>query len=210
MFDQALTEPQDIDNDRYAPSDKKMEASTHPELDRKCESPDRCEMSDRTLTLTIDVTGPRSEDAQALIHASRTEMQRVYDVSECEQFAVDDFDQPNVLFIIARLNGDAVGCVALVDCISYGEIKGFFVTPGARKNGVGGALLKAVFKAGRDVGLETIRLETGGKLQSAIALYQRYGFESRGPFGTYRDNETSVFMEWHPAFQQASRARTIA
>lgn len=167
-------------------------------------------MAIQPFDLTTSIASPRSDEARALISDSRREMQRVYDVTECVQYSDDEFAQPNVQFIIARLDGEAVGCVALVDCVSYGEVRGFYVKPQARKNGVGSALLGAVFKACRDVGLGTIRLETGDKLQSAIALYQRYGFENRGPFGSYSENDTSVFMEWHPALQQASRARTMA
>ena len=41
----------------------------------------------------------------------------------------------------------------------------------------------------------TLRLETGIKQDAAIRLYESAGFHRRGPFGSYRDDPLSVFME---------------
>ena len=41
----------------------------------------------------------------------------------------------------------------------------------------------------------TLRLETGIKQDAAIRLYESAGFRRRGPFGSYRDDPLSVFME---------------
>jgi putative acetyltransferase len=40
-----------------------------------------------------------------------------------------------------------------------------------------------------------LRLETGTRQPAAIALYERAGFRRRGPFGSYRDDPLSVYME---------------
>jgi putative acetyltransferase len=40
-----------------------------------------------------------------------------------------------------------------------------------------------------------LRLETGIKQDAAIHLYENAGFRRRGPFGSYRDDPLSVFME---------------
>jgi putative acetyltransferase len=40
-----------------------------------------------------------------------------------------------------------------------------------------------------------LRLETGIKQEPAIRLYESAGFRRRGPFGSYRDDPLSVFME---------------
>jgi putative acetyltransferase len=44
-------------------------------------------------------------------------------------------------------------------------------------------------------GLATLRLETGVKQQPAIRLYEAAGFRRCGPFGSYRDDPLSIFME---------------
>jgi putative acetyltransferase len=43
--------------------------------------------------------------------------------------------------------------------------------------------------------LPLMRLETGEASTGALALYTRIGYCRRGPFGKYRENGSSVFME---------------
>ena len=166
----------------------------------------------QTATLTIATLWPLADDARKLIAASHDEMQAIYTSSECHQLHAQALAEPNVQLLVARINGEAVGCIALVDKVTYGEIKRFFVARSARGHGIGGALMDALLAASRDIGLDTLRLETGDKLEPAMALYGRYGFEERGPFGEYAEAPSSVFMEWTRAgaAQQESLARTIA
>ena len=44
-------------------------------------------------------------------------------------------------------------------------------------------------------GVETLLLETGIADHAALALYDKTGFKRRGPFGDYRPDPLSVFME---------------
>jgi putative acetyltransferase len=69
-----------------------------------------------------------------------------------------------------------------------------FVTPEARGRGIGSAILATIEDALRGP-VSTLRLETGVKQDAAIRLYERAGFRRRGPFGSYRDDPLSVFME---------------
>ncbi|RMF38054.1 MAG: GNAT family N-acetyltransferase, partial [Alphaproteobacteria bacterium] len=45
------------------------------------------------------------------------------------------------------------------------------------------------------LGLPLLRLETGEDSPDALAFYAKSGFARRGPFGEYRENGSSVFME---------------
>ena len=40
-----------------------------------------------------------------------------------------------------------------------------------------------------------MRLETGTKQPEAIALYRKFGYVERGPFGAYKPDPLSIFME---------------
>ncbi len=40
-----------------------------------------------------------------------------------------------------------------------------------------------------------MRLETGIKSDEALGLYRRSGYIERGPFGAYRADPLSIFME---------------
>jgi putative acetyltransferase len=44
-------------------------------------------------------------------------------------------------------------------------------------------------------GAAVLRLETGAGSHAALALYRAAGFVERGPFGAYRPDPLSVFME---------------
>jgi putative acetyltransferase len=46
-----------------------------------------------------------------------------------------------------------------------------------------------------EAGQSLLRLETGIDNHEALALYERQGFVRRGPFGDYREDPLSVFME---------------
>jgi putative acetyltransferase len=45
------------------------------------------------------------------------------------------------------------------------------------------------------VGLRQARLETGVAQREALGLFEKAGYRLRGPFGDYRDDRLSVFME---------------
>jgi putative acetyltransferase len=104
--------------------------------------------------------------------------------------------QGDVLFLVARdIDGDAVGCAALVNKQHYGEVKRMFVDEGKRGLGTGRKLLEHLVMFARMSGLSVLRLETGVHQPEAIGLYERLGFERCEPFGEYRDDPLSLFME---------------
>jgi putative acetyltransferase len=109
---------------------------------------------------------------------------------------VDALLQGDVLFLVARdVDGAAVGCAALVPRDGYGELKRMFVDEGKRGLGTGRRLLEHVAMFARMAGLQVLRLETGIHQPEAIALYTRFGFARIDPFGDYRPDPLSLFME---------------
>ena len=105
------------------------------------------------------------------------------------------YARPEVTLFVARDRGAVLGCVAYqLQDDGSAELKSMFVVPQARGRGIGRALLAAVEHALRGrVGM--LRLETGVKQPDAIRLYESAGFRRRGPFGSYRDDPLSIFME---------------
>jgi len=104
--------------------------------------------------------------------------------------------QPNVLFAVARsLDGEAVGCGAIVVTPEFGEIKRMFVHPSARGQGVAQRLLGMLEAEALARGCRHFMLETGPSQPEAIGLYERLGYRVRGPYGDYPDDPMSVFME---------------
>lgn len=160
-----------------------------------------------TAALTITALSPLAPEAREILAVCRSEMEPICGTGGCCGADDGDLSQPNVQFLVARLDGSIVGCIALVDRLSYGEVKSFFVSQNARLHGVGGALMEALLEASRDLGIDTLRIASGDKLQSAMALWTRHGFSEReGAPDAGAVLERSRFA----LAQQSSRARTIA
>jgi DNA-binding MarR family transcriptional regulator len=82
------------------------------------------------------------------------------------------------VFLVARLRGEPVGCVGLKGA----DIKRMWVAPSVRGLGVGRRLLSELEARARANGLTHVRLETGGALKEAQALYRSSGYVEVPPF----------------------------
>jgi putative acetyltransferase len=145
------------------------------------------------MALTINREAVRRPEVRALLEQSWA----LSDPAESNHHLDEsELDRPDIAFFVARLDGRAVGCGALmrVDTV-YGEVKSLFVDPAARGQGVSRRLLAAIEAEARGQGLTLIRLETGIRQPEAIGLYEATGFRRIGPFGQYQEDPLSLFME---------------
>lgn len=86
---------------------------------------------------------------------------------------------------LARDDGRApLGCVGLRPLADEGccEMKRLFLLPAARGLGLGRALTEAVVDQARRQGYRQLRLDTLPTMTTAIALYERQGFERIAPY----------------------------
>lgn len=114
------------------------------------------------------------------------------------RYALDlaSLKQPNVRFAVARnAAGSAVGCAAIVLYDGYGEVKRMYVSREDRGGGVAGKMLDLLESAATAAGCSVFRLETGPYQPEALGFYARSGYAQCGPYGDYRDDPLSVFME---------------
>lgn len=146
------------------------------------------------MPLTIALESPLTPDGRALIDGSELALREVYKPSECFSFTAEELDKPQITFLVARDGRDAVGCVALVNCGTYAEVKRLFVVPEARGTGAARALMAELEQQASAMGLNCVLLETGEKLSAAVALYTALGYAPRGKFGEYPDHPASMFM----------------
>ena len=65
-----------------------------------------------------------------------------------------------------------------------------------RRKGIASGLLEHIIAVAQQRGYTHLYLETGAfpAFAPARAMYERYGFEYRGPFGDYTDDPNSSFM----------------
>ena len=98
----------------------------------------------------------------------------------------DEFLPPRGRLLIARLDGDPVGCGAFRAWTpGIVEIKRMWVAPEARRLGIGGELLEALERLARRRRARAIRLDTHATLAEALRLYRRAGYRR---IARYNDN----------------------
>lgn len=146
--------------------------------------------------LAIAQETPQQPEVYALLRQSDEYSAAVYPPDSRHPAHVNALSAPEVRFFVARRDGQAIGCGALVlGDDGHAEIKRMFVDPTARGQGVGKAILQTIEDAATREGVVRIRLETGIHNREALALYRRHGYCERQPFGSYRPDPLSLFME---------------
>jgi putative acetyltransferase len=145
--------------------------------------------------ITIQAERADQPDVIALLLQARALLAGLYPPESCHGLDLDAYAMPEVTLFVARAGGTAVGCGALQrHDDGSAEVKSMFVVPEARGRGIGRAIL-ATIEAAVPGDIAALRLETGIEQDAAIRLYEAAGFRRRGPFGRYRDDPLSVFME---------------
>jgi putative acetyltransferase len=147
-------------------------------------------------TITVQVDDPASAAARRLIAELDEYHTHLYPMASNHLLPVEALRQPNVTFLTVRVDGQVVGCGAFVNRGGeYAEIKRMFVLPKFRGLRIGRLLLEELESLIRAAGLPGARLETGVFQPEALRLYEKAGYQRRGPFGDYADDPLSVFME---------------
>jgi ribosomal protein S18 acetylase RimI-like enzyme len=89
-----------------------------------------------------------------------------------------------------------IGAVKNVDASpAYGEIKNLFVDPRQRGRGASRLIMNALEQSLIDSNITLCRLETGSGQAESIGLYQSLGYQQCPPYGNYKPDPLSVFME---------------
>jgi putative acetyltransferase len=133
----------------------------------------------------ITAEGPDQPDVVALLAASARYMAELYPAESNHMLDVGALKRSDVTFVVARLNGRAVGCGAVVRTEEdWAEIKCIFVSPRARGRSIGRQLLQKLEDMAVKQSAALLRLETGVKQFEALALYRSAGFVEIGPFGS--------------------------
>ena len=106
------------------------------------------------------------------------------------------YSAPTGALFIAFYNGVPVGCIALqpLQEAQTCEMKRLYVEPQYRNLKIGDALVKVLLQEAQLLGYTTMKLDTLERLQAAIQLYQKFGFET---VTAYYDNPlpSVVYME---------------
>jgi DNA-binding MarR family transcriptional regulator/GNAT superfamily N-acetyltransferase len=172
-------------SDRLAAS--MLEALDEAERSRLAAAMGEVERLIRSASVEVAGEPPDSADAQRCLDAYfgelATRFEGGFDPNKDDSARADDMTPPLGLFVVARLDGDTVGCGGLKRWDkTTGEIKRIWTKPSARGVGVARRVLRALEAAARDMGLKTLRLDTNRALTEAHALYRKDGFREIARF----------------------------
>jgi putative acetyltransferase len=150
------------------------------------------------MTITVSPEDPKSADARQLLNAFVEEVRRRYDEPPADVGYFDPalVSAPGSVFLVARVEGRAVGCGALVPMEDkIVEIKRMFVLPKERGRGVAKKILQALQAYAQEFDYDRIQLETGIKQPESIALYGKFGFYRVPNFPPFEEDRTAVCFE---------------
>ena len=148
------------------------------------------------MSFVIGPGSPEELETALLLRRADEHSHSLYPPEGVHTLPVEALKGRNVYFVVARDAGAILGCGAIVlQEDGWAEIKRIFVDAAARRRGVGAAILGALEEFARTKRVRRLRLETGPRQPEAIGLYRRFNYFERGPFGTYREDPFSVFME---------------
>ena len=154
-------------------------------------------MPDGTGTsITIAAEDPGRADILPLLRDGEAHSASLYPAESNHHLPLDALRAANVRFLVARDgSGRPLATGALVITGDRAEVKRMWVVEAARGRGLSRSLLDRLIGEARAAGVRTLRLETGVASHAALGLYTAAGFVACPPFGAYRPDPLSVFME---------------
>src|SRR6185295_13096688 len=129
-----------------------------------------------------------SPDAARLIAALNAELKATFPEPGATHFSLAGAQVAagDGAFLIAYLEDVAVGCGAVRRLDeATAELKRMYVDSSVRGRGIGRALVEALEREARLLGVTTVVLETGTRLAPAIRLYEALGYRRIPLFGEY-------------------------
>jgi putative acetyltransferase len=140
-----------------------------------------------TATLTAAAEDVHSADSTQLIDELTAELAALYETSDgTAGFKLADVEVPRAAFVVARIDGEPVGCGALRPLDAHAaEVKRMYTRAAYRRKGVAQAILAELERLAVAFGYTTIKLQTGPRQPEAAALYARVGYY---PIARYSGN----------------------
>lgn len=129
----------------------------------------------------IEEVDPREERARYCLSEYYAELARRFeegfDVTLSADPDAKDMTRPRGVFLLAMSDGLPIGCVGLKGAVKgYAEVKRLWIAPSARGLGLAKRLMKEVEDVARDLGIDTLRLDTNRALPEAIKMYRTSGW----------------------------------
>jgi putative acetyltransferase len=151
-------------------------------------------MPDSTISIAFESAD--QADVMALIAALDAYQHTLYPAASVYALDLASVAQDQLLLAVARDAQDmALGCGALVLTANYAELKRMYVLPDQRGRGIAKGILAHLENAAKKSDCALMMLETGTLQPQAQRLYAQAGYLVCAAFGTYPEDEFSVFMQ---------------
>ena len=148
------------------------------------------------MPISIAVESSLTDDVRRLIAALNEYLLTLTPAEFCFHMTVEEMAGPETTVFVARADGVAVACGALLRHPGgIGEVKRMFTMPEHQGRGLGGVILAQIEALARAEGITWLVLETGDRHPAAWRVYERGGFSRCGRVLDYPDSPWSVFYE---------------
>jgi putative acetyltransferase len=145
--------------------------------------------------MRIEIKRSHPQDFAELLKASDDLMATLYPAESNHMLDIETLRHPQMHFFGAYIDGAGKGCGGFWTHADFVEIKRVFVDPTARGFGVSKKLMSFIEDGAREAGFKIARLETGISQPEALGLYRSIGYVECPPFGDYKLDPLSLFME---------------
>jgi putative acetyltransferase len=143
----------------------------------------------------IEIKRADPRDFISFLQASDDYAASLYPAESNHMLDVETLLRPQMNFYGVVVDGAVKGCGGFWAHADYVEIKRVWIDPSARGLGLSRKLMAVLEDEARVLGFKFARLETGISQPEALGLYRALGYADRAPFGDYKLDPLSVFME---------------
>ncbi len=140
-------------------------------------------------------------DSAILLRQADAHNEVLYGHPDQTPLAPDEFEiEHGGAFLVAYEGDDPIACGGYrrFDATTA-EIKRMFVTPAARRSGIGRYLLGELERHAKGAGYRRLLLDSGSKQHEAHALYEAAGYTRAPSYGIYRDKPGNRAYQKHIA-----------
>lgn len=139
---------------------------------------------------TVELAPASSVEAQRCLTAYFAELQERFDhgfdPALGSAYVDADMTPPKGWFVLARIDGEAVGCGVLIRLDDRtGEIKRVWISQAFRGQGVASRIMDRLENLARENGIARVVLDTNRALKEARAMYLKRGYRE---IARYNDN----------------------
>lgn len=146
------------------------------------------------VSLSITKENINTKEANDLIEELSFELTQITGNSGKGSFENSDIDNPRSIFVIARENGNAIGCGAFREISNeIAEIKRMYARK--KSSGIGNKILSYLEEQAKKFGYSKIILETRKCNENAVNFYLKNEYKIISNYGKYETMEEAICFE---------------